>query len=170
MEHKDKKTKVYIITVGLIILAATIGAYIYHEYYSKEYQFKGLGHLYQARQQQYKLFTERKLTINNKNNPPKNEIRTLPSYKANFSTNLSDGAYLSVLLDFRFENAKGIKEMRKKWHRINFAIKIALSAYSGKDITSKNKEEILLIMENQIRKRIFSNIKYIYLDKFNLRV
>ena len=171
MESDKKRKKIIMISVLLIILAAGIvtGALIYNKYYKAKYEFKGLGDIYKSRNKQYRLFTERKITFGNKGNPPKSEIRALPSFVARFSTNLSDGSYLTLALDFRFSKAKGIKEIRRKWERIQFATTIALSAYSGKDFKEKDKEEVLVIIENQIRKRIFSEIKYIYLDKFELR-
>ncbi len=167
---KDKKKLIiyYIIIPFLIILTVT-GSLIYHNYYKKKFKFKGLGEIYQKKNRQFKLFAERKLTLDNKGNPEKKDIKNLPSYKARFSTNLNDGAYLSISLDFRFENSEGVKEIREKWERISFASEIALSVYSGKELDNEGKNEVLIIIENQIRKRIRSKIEYIYIDKFELR-
>jgi flagellar basal body-associated protein FliL len=166
-EKKNKFLK-YIIAAVVILVLAGAGL-IYNEYYQKKFQFQGLGEIYQARNRQYKLFTERKITENNKGNPPKHEIKNLPSFKTRFSTSLSDGSYISISFDFRFSNADGIKEIRRKWERISFASSLAVSPYSGKEIQEGSKDEIFVVIENQIRKRIFSNIEYIYVDEFIIR-
>jgi flagellar basal body-associated protein FliL len=166
--NKKKKYIKYIIITALLIFITASGL-IYHQYYQTKFKFKGLGDIYQTRNRQYRLFTERKITENNKGNPSKEEIKNLPSFKTRFSTSLSDGSYLSISFDFRFSDSDGIKEMRRKWERISFAASIAVSPYSGKEISTGSKDEILVIIENQIRKRIFSNIEYIYIDEFTLR-
>lgn len=168
-KEKNKKNYFKYIIIAVIAAVITAGALIYHQYYQKKFRFKGLGDIYQTRNMQYRLFTERKITENNKGNPSKKEIKNLPSFKTRFSTSLSDGSYLSISFDFRFTNSDGIKEIRTKWERISYASSIAVSPYSGKEISTGSKDEILVIIENQIRKRIFSNIEYIYIDEFTLR-
>ena len=169
-QAKPKGKKIKLLIIGTLLLVVIVGgAVVYNSYYSKTYKFKGLGDIYEVRNSQYKLFHERKITYENKGTPPKEEIKQLPSFKSRINTNLSDGSYLSISLDLRFANAKGIKEAREKWERINFAITLALSAYSGKELQGQYREEALLVIENQIRKRIFSKIEYIYLDNIDLR-
>ncbi|MGM0418967.1 MAG: hypothetical protein ACQEQS_09610 [Thermodesulfobacteriota bacterium] len=171
MSDKKKKKNIYItiaVTTVISIIIA-VGAFLYNSYYQKTHKFKGLGEVYQSRQQQSKRYTERKITFDNKTNPPKSEAKNFPSYKVRFATNLSDGAYLTLSLDFRFSNEDGIKEIRRKWERISFASSLALSPYSGDDLEKGNKNEVLAIIENQIMKRVFSKIEYIYLDNFHLR-
>ncbi|MDY0132092.1 MAG: hypothetical protein RBR53_05425 [Desulforegulaceae bacterium] len=167
---EKKKNYIKFIIVAVLISALSIGALIYNEYYQKQFQFQGLGEIYQARKSQSKMFVERKLTENNKGNPSKEEIKNLPSFKTRFATSLADGSYLSISLDFRFSNSEGIKEIRRKWERIAYASSIAVSPYSGIEIKESRKDEILVIIENQIRKRIFSNLEYIYIDEFILRI
>ncbi|MGE4519822.1 MAG: hypothetical protein AB7E04_09980 [Desulfobacteraceae bacterium] len=171
MQKNNDKKKKYIkyITAAVILCVLAAAGLIYNEYYQRKFQFKGLGDIYQARNRQYRLFTERKITENNKGNPSKEEIKNLPSFKTRFSTSLADGSYLAISFDFRFTNADGIKEIRRKWERISYASSIAVSPYSGKEIREGSKDEILVIIENQVRKRIFSSIEYIYIDEFVLR-
>lgn len=170
----DKKNKKIIIISTAVILAlaflTAIGIFVYHKKYEEKFRFKGLGDIYQNRNQQYRMFTERKITLDNKGNPPKTEVSNLPAFIANFATNLPDNTYISIRIDFRFEKAEGIKEIRRKWERIAFATSIALSAYSADDLKDlQGKDEVLVILENQVRKRIFSKIKYIYIDIFDLK-
>jgi flagellar basal body-associated protein FliL len=171
MTDKKKKKNIYItisVTIVISILIA-FGAFIYNKYYQETYQFQGLGEVYKSRQQQFKRYNERKLTFGNKANPPKTKVKKFPSYKVRFATNLSDGAYLTLSLDFRFSNEEGIEEIRRKWERISFASSLALSPYSGEELNKGSRDEVLVIIENQIMKRVFSKIEYIYLDNFHLR-
>ncbi|MCB9481813.1 MAG: hypothetical protein H6681_02685 [Desulfobacteraceae bacterium] len=170
MNEEKNKNKYLKYLIGVLVLSILVaGGLVYNDYYQKKFRFKGLGEIYQTRNRQYRLFTERKITENNKGNPAKEEIKNLPSFKCRFSTSLNDGSYLSISFDFRFSNAEGIKEIRRKWERISYAASIAVSPYSGQEISTGSKDEILVIIENQVRKRIFSNIEYIYIDEFILR-
>lgn len=166
-KKKSLKVKIFVI-ISVVIAVGAIGAFLYHNHYKQKYKFKGLGDIYESRNQQNELYSERKITIGNKDNPHKSLVSQLPSFKKNIRSRLSDGNYLNLTLDFRFKKAEGIKEIRRKWERVEYAIHVALTPYTGKEIQNGSREEILVIVENQIRKRIFSEIKYVYLDKFDI--